>query len=538
MKTTLIPFKPGIKAWPEPDLSILGDNLPNAPKPNLGCLTNEWRQWVQDAAASKSCPVDFVLGGLLVSAAALLSGKRSASPWEGWSEPAILWAAMVGNPSSGKSPALDTVLSPLREIEAEWSSDFEQVLRQHMAAVEHSHAIKDQWRDAMQEASKSGSPIPELPLEAMEPKEPQQPRLVTSDSTIEKLALILSGNRGHGLLSYRDELSGWFLNFERRGGSDRAFWVESYGGRPFTVDRVKNSVPIQVDSLAVSILGATQPDKLRTLTTKHDDDGMAARFMFFYPDGAPPFRRPSRVVDGEFVSCAFSRLASIEAVAGENGRWSNRTIRFSPGAADVLEKWRSETFPRLERMARGLLLSAIGKMPGMVVRLALIFDYLEWASERDRPEPLAISASAVESGIEFIEQYAIPMARRALAAGSQSNEERNAALIAQWLLDTLPKRVNLRDLSRSTPGFPVCDPKALAVAAPLVVDAGFWRPLEAATGGRRRKDYEISPYLASAKSPKTPKSYVREPFGPFGPFGEGGVDPERAAIMAIDGGAI
>jgi hypothetical protein len=522
VETALVPFNPDAPAWSGPDLSILGDDLPDAPPAPLSCLTDDWRQWVEEAAQGKSCPVDFVLGGLLVSVAALLSGARSASPWEGWIEPAILWGALVGNPSSGKSPALDTVLGPMREIENEWSEGFEQTLRQHASDVEHARVVKDKWRDSMQVAAKAGRAIPELPAEAMEPDEPQRPRLVTSDSTIEKLALILSGNKGRGLLSYRDELSGWFLNFERHGGSDRGFWVESFGGRPYTVDRVKNLRPVQIDSLAVSIAGAIQPDKLRGLVVKSDDDGMAARFLFFYPQGGPPFRRPKRLADRDFIGAAFSRMASLEAIPDEKGHCKSLAVLFSPDAADILETWRRDTLPVHERMARGFLLSAVGKLPGILVRLSLVFEYLSWAS--GSPEPQTITASSVDAALAFVEEYALPMARRALAAGSQSVEAKNAALVAQWLLDAVPERVNLRTLTKFTPGFPVGDAAALAGAVPLLEEANFLRMVQGPGGHRPKKDYLVSPLLPVAKRSKRSKSIEGDDS-----------DIERAAIQAVDG---
>ena len=144
---------------------------------------------------------------------------------------------------------------------------------------------------------------------------------------------------------------------------------------------------------------------------------MAARFLFFYPAGAPLFERPTQEADPEFIDAAFSRLASLQPETGEDGRHNPRIIPFSDKAADMLEQWRRDLLPTHERMACGLLLSAVGKFPGMIVRLALVFEHLAWSIDRDREEPETVSASAVDAAITFIEDYALPMARRALAAG-------------------------------------------------------------------------------------------------------------------------
>ena len=202
---------------------------------------------------------------------------------------------------------------------------------------------------------------------------------------------------------------------------------------------------------------------------------------------------------------------------------------------------RRDVLPGHERMARGLLLSAVGKFPGMVVRLALVFEYLAWAIERGRPEPEAISAGAVGAAIALIEAYSLPMARRALAAGSQSPKAKNAALVTQWVLDNRPERVNLRDLRRLA-GFPVTDPQALDEAALLVAEASIWRLLPSSNSrGTKRKDYEISPLVRSADFADFAKFHeddgAGEKVGKVDKLGNEDLDPERAAIMAVDGGA-
>src|SRR4029453_19596824 len=75
---------------------------------------------------------------------------------------------------------------------------------------------------------------------AVEPPEPSRPRLRAADATIEALAALLAGN-ARGLIYQRDEIAGWIGNMDRYGGAggDRAFWIEAYGGRSYTVDSVK-----------------------------------------------------------------------------------------------------------------------------------------------------------------------------------------------------------------------------------------------------------------------------------------------------------
>ncbi len=76
-----------------------------------------WADWIHKAAEVKSAPADYVALSLVTTASAIIGNTRWAVPWEGWKEPPILWGMLVGDPSAGKSPALDAVLDPVREID-------------------------------------------------------------------------------------------------------------------------------------------------------------------------------------------------------------------------------------------------------------------------------------------------------------------------------------------------------------------------------------------------------------------------------------
>ena len=103
--------------WPEPDLSIVDGNLRQPPVLLLEPF-GSWADWIEATAKSCSAPKDYVIGGLLAGAASLIGNARWVSPWAGWQEPSILWLSLIGNPSSGKSPALECVLSLVRDLES------------------------------------------------------------------------------------------------------------------------------------------------------------------------------------------------------------------------------------------------------------------------------------------------------------------------------------------------------------------------------------------------------------------------------------
>ena len=130
-----------------------------------------------------------------------------------------------------------------------------------------------------------GQPPPPMPASAVEPGAFVAPRLYVSDSTIERLAVLLQA-KPRGALLIADELAGLFANMGRySSGSDREFWLEAWNGKSFVVERLGRP-PVHVEHLLVGMVGGFQPDKLAR-AFEGDNDGMHARLLFAWPEKSP-----------------------------------------------------------------------------------------------------------------------------------------------------------------------------------------------------------------------------------------------------------
>ena len=132
----------------------------------------------------------------------------------------------------------------------------------------------------------------------------------------------------------RDELAGWLLGMNRFNAGARAFWLEAYGGRPYSLDRIKSAGRIYVPRLAVAWHGGVQPSRLTKLLTD-GDDGLLARFLWFWPESVP-FRRRKTAPNLEFATSAFG--------ASPSWRWDRQHRR---GQKTGLSAWtKLRTHPR------------------------------------------------------------------------------------------------------------------------------------------------------------------------------------------------
>jgi hypothetical protein len=483
--------------WPEPDRSILksDDDIPQFPLEVLGPY---WSEWARNAGEGASAPPDYVVGTLLAVASSLIGNSRTISPWDGWTEPSILWIANVGSPSSGKSPAMSPVLDALRALEQKLVPEFEECFRQYKADCLAANVALEEWEGEAKANARGGIEMQPMPVEATMPLKPERPRLSTTDATTEAMVRLLVG-QPRGILFYRDELAGFFANFDRynssRGG-DRAFWLEAYGARRYAMDRVKNEgQPIVVPRLSVSIVGSIQPDRLQTLLMSGDDDGLPARFLYFYP--TPVGRnKPVRSADAAWAQWALSRLGSLDLVQDEDGELVPRKLLLSDAAEALFSDWWSQQQDRGPES--GKFAAWWGKGPGFVLRLALALEMLWWSANVDYAEPERISRAAIDMAIKLYETYLAPMARRVYGEFSISDDQHSIRLLANELIKRQEEKLNKRDVYVRWGLKGLDTATRVGVAIEGLVKAGWVRRetySPGAEGGRRPENFLVNPRL-------------------------------------------
>jgi hypothetical protein len=107
--------------WPTIDGDVLDERRAGVPAFPLGLLPQPWPAWVGAAARAADAPADYVAQAVLATAAGVSGTRVWICPSEGWIERLHLWLAVVGAPSTGKSPALALVGRLARALERDRS---------------------------------------------------------------------------------------------------------------------------------------------------------------------------------------------------------------------------------------------------------------------------------------------------------------------------------------------------------------------------------------------------------------------------------
>jgi hypothetical protein len=344
---------------PEHDFADPYEEFYGPPFP-IEVLSPKLQTFVAASAKSMGADPSAVAMATLAAVSGAINAETSVRLGAGWSESPIIWALLVGPPSSLKSPIIAKTTCPLRSIDHERRKDWERLVQQ-------------------KQNSKKAA-LPPRPL-----------RCVINDVTSEKVAEILS--RGpSGSLMVHDELAGWIDSFERYNGSSRAFFLQAWNGGPFTKDRVgkgKNDLDAEifVENLALSILGGIQPDRLAKLKDL-TDDGLLQRFVTVLMKSAdlPDTSTPVAAAAADYEQL----IRSIDAAPAQQ-------FKFDQDACQV----RDDVLSRLHDLEKvdgfpAPLLAAIGKLKGYFGRLCLTLQVTKIHDPTDHGEDIFTPEDAAE----------------------------------------------------------------------------------------------------------------------------------------------
>ena len=481
--------------WPDPDFSILDDRRGDLPAFPIDVFSTPCQAWLKRAAAGAGTTVDHVAVPLLGVVSALIGTSRRIQATRSWLTPCTMWMAVVGFSGTGKTPGLDVTRTALSRIEStpQYHKAIDDLRRAHETRVEKAKAELKQWEKQVKDAVEANKQTPSKPVAADVPGAFVVPRLFLSNVTIERVAALLEA-RPRGILGIYDELAGLLLNMSRySSGQDNEFWLESWNGKRYVIERVGRPPDI-IPHLLIGVVGGLQPDKLARCF-KGDEDGMYARFCFAWPEepGYQPLTDDVQEAEPEIIN-ALGRIIGLKAE--DEGVFASRVVPLTDGARQQFEQFLQ--FVHHERTALdGRERDWLAKSSAHVLRLAGTLAFLDWAMTGGA-EPKQVEPRFVLAAARLVRDYFRPHARAALRQIGLSERHVSARRILRWVKAKKQKEISVKDVRRDALGGAPDAEQTLNMLTALV-NAGWLHETTIKTGGRDKRRWTVNPILFSSK---------------------------------------
>ncbi|QQE10034.1 DUF3987 domain-containing protein [Planctomycetota bacterium] len=227
-------------------------------------------EWVQDLHDCNDFSLDYLAVGTVIGLSSLLGPSVKIYPkTQGrWNVVPNLWGILVGSPGVMKTPALQEVLEPMKQLEKKYRKAFSPTLNTH------------------------GRPSTNVEY---------TPEYIVGSCSVQKIIEMLSKNH-NGLLVHYDEMNGFFHSLKMKSQeAARFFYLTSWGGNQsydhHTLGRGANVVP----HCCLSMVGTIQPGPLSGIVQQAcknglGNDGMLDRFQILV---WPNENKSNKLIDKE-----------------------------------------------------------------------------------------------------------------------------------------------------------------------------------------------------------------------------------------------
>lgn len=234
----------------------------------LDYLAVEVKGVFEHFAKTTKSPVNYVAGACFTAVGAA-AGKTLEVVDGSYHNYGQEYTCLVGPPGTSKTPAMEIALQPIKDAD-------------EAAYIAYKNELKEYKKKQKMSDDIAGD-------------KPILHKIITSDTTFEKLALMMSENNG-SMLIHADELTGFLQNLDRyNNGTNMPKLLEMWTNSNVTIDR-KGDESLLIPRPFLGILGSTQPVNLSKLFKRYNGSGFFPRWSFVLPDKKPEIRiEPDRL---------------------------------------------------------------------------------------------------------------------------------------------------------------------------------------------------------------------------------------------------
>lgn len=323
--------------------------------------------YVTEGAEVIGCDPAYIALPLIAAVGRAIGNKRVIRLKRTWTEPPIIWAAVISDSGEHKTPAQKLASRFLQERQNE------------------------------ENQTRAGTKLPLLTY-------------ISTDATYAGVRDALCRQADSSLLIMPDELVELLRGLGKGGqlALKKGQWMSWWSGGELRTLRYGKS--IHIPHVSVSIIGGVQPTVFRReVAREHNlEDGLCARFLLTWqPSGAPKkwSSKGIKFITSRAIKGVINRLLDMTTKDYEGGIFHKPdVIPMSEEAEQLWAEFHNEHVFEGHKFDHDLK-AAWSKLVAYTARLALIFQYAIWASKPSRDlsgKDLEISPLAMRRAIRTI----------------------------------------------------------------------------------------------------------------------------------------
>ena len=457
-------------AWADP--KPINHTLPPVTSITPDMLPEPLYNYSINTAERLSVPIEFVAAPLVVALGSVIGTKVAIMPkrYDNWDIVPNLWGAVIGKPSSKKSPSITEAMKPIDNLVSKARADYElnkqeyetqKLINDSKAKIAEKELKK--LADTLASQTDDDDSTDKVTDDDLRQKAafiadskkqddsiPIPRRHMVGNITMEKLGEIENQNN-NGVLQFRDELSGFLASLEKDSEQEqRAFYLSGFNGTGSEmVDRIGRG-SLFIENHCLSVMGGIQPDKLEMYLEQTmrglGNDGLMQRFqMMVYPDPLPRRKEKDIAVDKESRDAVYQLFIAADGLfegklasygANEPNEYYKRPyFRFADDAYPVFMNWYDALQAKADDTEHEVIAQHLLKYGRLIPALALIFHLVDCIEIGSRLG--GVSLNALKAAIEWGDMLETHMLR--VYSCITDNSYLKASLLANKILAMLKK---------------------------------------------------------------------------------------------------